>query len=347
MNILMVSPPAETVLRGGLWQQVEKTSDALRGLGVNVVHYHPSEGGRILDYDLCHVIGANIGSYQLARELHRKGVPIVLSPVFYSRHSAGFVRQALNVQRVFGRLFRGVWIDYQFVAEMSSWALRLLPNTTEEGEFVSRAFDVELSKMTVVPNGVEEKFFFASPDEFHRRYGLKDFVLFVGHFGRTRKNVLTLIRALNKLDLPGVIIGESKDPDYLEQCRREAARGNVTILGGLSGEPELLTSAYAACDVFALPSDYETPGIAALEAALAGAKIVITAKGGTREYFGRFAEYVEPRSEESLVSALRIARQRPKNADLRNHVHGNFLWSRVGEKTLAVYETVLRNRRSI
>jgi len=43
----------------------------------------------------------------------------------------------------------------------------------------------------------------------------------------------------------------------------------------------MLASAYAACDVFVLPSMFETPGIAALEAGLAGAKIVITKYGGT------------------------------------------------------------------
>lgn len=342
MRILLVSPPAETVLRGGLWRQVEQTAAALRSLDVEVVPFHSSEGHRIHEYDLCHVIGANIGSYQLVRELHRKGVPLVVSPVFFSRHSPGFVRRALTIQRLMNRLAHGIWIDYLFVADICQWANVLLPNTSEEAEFVQRAFGIPREKMTVVPNGVEEKFYFANPRLFQEKYGMKDFVLYVGHFGAGRKNMLQLIRALNRLGVPAVIIGEGKDPVYLERCRREAAKNKfILMIEGLPNDSELLASAYAACDVFVLPSDYETPGIAALEAGLAGAKIVITKYGGTEEYFGSWAEYIEPRSEISIAQGIRSALAKPKTPELREHVKENFLWRKVGEKTLEVYKRVL------
>ena len=47
-----------------------------------------------------------------------------------------------------------------------------------------------------------------------------------------------------------------------------------------------LASAYAAARVFALPSWFETPGLAALEAGLAGCAVAITPYGSTRDYFG-------------------------------------------------------------
>ena len=46
--------------------------------------------------------------------------------------------------------------------------------------------------------------------------------------------------------------------------------------------------------MFALPSWFETPGLAALEAALAGCSVVITPFGSTREYFGDLVEYARP-----------------------------------------------------
>ena len=76
----------------------------------------------------------------------------------------------------------------------------------------------------------------------------------------------------------------------------------------------LLASAYAACDVFVLPSQFETPGIAALEAGLAGAKIVITPVGGTkRSYFGNNAIYVEPTSTENIAEGILAALKNKKD----------------------------------
>ena len=122
----------------------------------------------------------------------------------------------------------------------------------------------------------------------------------MGHIGPARKNVLGLIRALRTIDHPAVIIGKIIGKEG-EQCLKEAAENkNILIIPGLENESEMLASAYAACDVFALPSLFETPGIAALEAALAGSKIVITPHGGTREYFGTMAHYVDPHSVDSI-----------------------------------------------
>jgi glycosyltransferase involved in cell wall biosynthesis len=90
--------------------------------------------------------------------------------------------------------------------------------------------------------------------------------------------------------------------------------------------------------VFALPSQYETPGIAALEAALSGAKVVITKYGGTEDYFAGFAEYVEPTSVESIRNGIVTALNKKKDNVLREHVKKEFLWQKVAEKTKHVYE---------
>ena len=53
-------------------------------------------------------------------------------------------------------------------------------------------------------------------------------------------------------------------------------RAASSWLGRLDHHDPLLASAYAAARVFALPSWFETPGLAALEAALAGCSVAIT-----------------------------------------------------------------------
>jgi len=338
----MVCPPAAAISRGGLWIQVQKTMGYLRSRGFEVTTFEASDTISLRSYDLCHVMGANIGTFHSVRELHRKGMPLVVSPVFFSLHSAGFLRSALAMQGFINRFVHGLWTDYGFIADLCRWARVVVPNTQAEARLLSGGFLVEEEKIIVIPNGVDDRFYLARPNAFRERYGLQGFILNVGYFGMARKNTLRLIRTLGHIDVPAVIIGQAEDPQYFEHCRREA-KGNprILLIDALPHDSELLASAYASCDVFVLPSLFETPGIAALEAALAGAKIVITKYGGTEEYFGQWAEYIEPRSDESVASGLRAALERPKTTDLREHVRKNFLWTNIGEKTVGVYEKVL------
>jgi glycosyltransferase involved in cell wall biosynthesis len=154
-----------------------------------------------------------------------------------------------------------------------------------------------------------------------------------------------LLHALAKINVPSVIIGRIEDNEYGRTCVAEAKKNpRLLLLDAIPNDSELLASAYAACDTFVLPSLFETPGIAALEAALAGAKIVITKYGGTEEYFGEKAQYVEPSSWELIHHGITTALNAPKDAELAEHVAGNFLWNRVAERTLAAYEGVLGSR---
>ena len=89
---------------------------------------------------------------------------------------------------------------------------------------------------------------------------------------------------------------------------RQSAGGQRVIersgWGGLTHDDPLLASAYAAARVFALPCWFETPGLAALEAALAGCAVVITPYGSTREYFGDLVEYARPDRPGEIERAL-------------------------------------------
>ena len=117
---------------------------------------------------------------------------------------------------------------------------------------------------------MEERFLYGDPEPFVKKYGVQDFILNVGHIGVERKNTLSLIRALETIDHPAVIIGKVTDTEEGQACLAEAGKNkNLIIIKGLDHDSDLLASAYAAAKVFALPARYETPGIAALEAALA------------------------------------------------------------------------------
>ena len=90
-----------------------------------------------------------------------------------------------------------------------------------------------------------------------------------------------------------------------------------------------------------MPSYYETPGLAALEGGLEGSNVVITRIGGTREYFGELADYLNPYSIESIRKALVRAYDRPRSDKLQKRILKNFTWDLAAKKTIEAYKSVL------
>jgi glycosyltransferase involved in cell wall biosynthesis len=342
MHICLATYHSVMMLKGGPRTQILQMKRCLEERGVKVSLFDSWAEYKKDEIDLIHVFGANLGTYHFAREVHKLGIPLVVSPIFFTRHSSPFVRLVAGVGAAARKLARGTWMDYSLAAEICSWARSVLPNTLREAELVQHGLGIPKEKIEVVPNGVEKRFYDADPALFRERYGLENFVLNVGHIGPPRKNVFRLIRALEDVNAPAVIIGRIEENEYGLRCLERAKRNpRLLVLDALPNDSDLLASAYAACDVFALPSLFETPGIAALEAALAGAKIAITKHGGTQEYFGTHAEYIEPTSVELIHHAIIASLNKEKDSALREHVRREYLWERVAEKTAGVYERVL------
>jgi glycosyltransferase involved in cell wall biosynthesis len=339
VTVYMTTYHAVSILHGGPRTQITETARHLESSGVQVRFFDPWTPFRPESGDLVHLFAANIGTYHIAREFHALGVPLVVSPITYTSHSAAFVRRALAASRMLQKAGPGIWSDYALCADICSWAKRVVPNTQAEADLIVQGYGIPVESVRVVPNGVDERFASGDPDLFRKKYSLDNFILNVGHIGHARKNVLKLIRALGAIDHPAVIIGRIIAGPYGEACVREAAKfRNIRLIDGLGNDSAMLASAYAACSVFALPSLFETPGIAALEAGLAGAKIVITPHGGTKEYFGDMATYVDPGDEGSIRSGILAALDTRRDTLLREHIAGHFLWKHVAGKTKEVYE---------
>ncbi len=345
MKICVVAAQSITFVNGGPLMQVRETVGHLRQLGVDVIYFSPWESLEAQASDLFHVFGANISTYEIAHSLYHFGQKLIISPIFFTQRGIAVIRTGIWMEKTLGRLGKGIWNDYGITRRVCRLGRAVLPNTSDESRLIERGLHIEPEKLVVVPNGVHERFLKADPELFVRTYGLKDFILNVGHVGSERKNVVNLIRAVKDLNHPLVIIGKVRQNAYAQQCLDEAAKNkNVRIIDGLPNDSEMLASAYAACKVFALPSLYETPGIAALEAALTTANIAITPFGGTKDYFGSHADYVHPHSVPSIRQGIENALNRPRTTNLRDHIVRNFLWQKVAEKTLEVYKKVLNSK---
>lgn len=363
---------------GGDTIQMMKTAEYLRKIGVNVdvsLDLRPD----LRDYDLVHLINITRIEFTYSQLENAKKFkkPVFLSPIYWntrrvlSSYAIGTLCNlnlfsfAKDMGSSYLRSFlRNEKISFSEVKEISkskklaSIVLReadhLLPNSLQELEMLKHDFPQVFKdgekKFSVVPNGVDRKIFCnSSPKEFVEKTGLLDFVLCVGRFG-FRKNQLSLIRALKGSNISLVFVGDAPeyskfywlkdaaDRAYFHKCKREADQSCVFL-------PIIphsrLASAYAACKVLALPSYYETPGLVALEAALAGANLCITQEGSTSEYFLDYAYYCDPYSLTSIRNAVIRAYQAPRNKLLKQHVLKNFTWEHVAHATLKAYQEVV------
>ncbi|MAO64756.1 MAG: hypothetical protein CL666_07125 [Balneola sp.] len=341
MKVGYVIPMSVAAVNGGVRTQATFTVQHVREFGVEPVLLSPWNDLQEHELEMVHVFGASVENSEIIPKLQDLQIPVALSPVFYSNHPPSRIRKIIGIEKFLSRFGSGIRSDFGIKSKLCRQADLLLPNTSDEANLIMHGFGVPEAMIEVVPNGVEQRFSKATKDAFVKEYGIKDFVLFTGQAAAPRKNVIQLLKVAPKLDVPVVVIGDFGNNKYSRECLSMAKEAsNITLVPTLPHDSELLASAYAASSVFVLPSFYETPGIAALEAALAGSNIVITKHGGTKDYFADYAEYIDPDSTTSLLKAIQRSLKKPKK-DLKEVIFDKFTWEKVAQKTVTQYQRLL------
>jgi glycosyltransferase involved in cell wall biosynthesis len=361
MRVLMLK--RSDMLPGGEWTQIRETAAKFRERGIDV-EIGASLQPDLRGVDLVHVFGLTQPAEPLTQASYAAahGVPVALSPAHqdfseYNRCGryglaaaahrylptdtmAEMAKLLLRIRRApEGRaaLMRLLPVPYD---EQRKRLLRtvsvVLPNSESEAAAIRAKFD-HRGPMHVVPYGVSaEVFGRATPDAFVQKTGIKDAVIVAGLIS-SLKNQLRLIHALDGTGVHLVIAGSrmSTHAAYYREVLRAAEGKAVTILGQISHAE--LASAFAASRVVALPSWWETCGMAALEGVVAGCRAVVTNRGFTRDYYGDGAHYCEPGSVESIRAAVLQARDAAPPEGLRHRILTEFNWNVSAEKTLAAY----------
>jgi glycosyltransferase involved in cell wall biosynthesis len=343
MRILVGSYPAVTILGGGTHTQATSLAQEVSKVGHEAELFDTWRDYQLKDFDWFYLVGAHAGTVHLARATRQLGLRLAVSPVFFSRRSPRMLDWRISWVD-FWQGATGLTSEGLFTREVCRLADLVLPNTRAEAELVVHGLGIPAARVRVLPNGCDERFYGANPDAFVREYGKKDFVLYAGHIGLGRKNLLGLIRAMQGIDRPLVIIGKMLENGYGRQCLEEARKlKDSLVIPGLDHGSPMYASALAACDTLCLPALFETPGLAALEAGLAGAKIAITKYGGTTEYFGDHASYLEPGSVESIRQAVQRSLARPRSDELREHIRTNHLWRHAARRLIEILEPMKKN----
>lgn len=342
-SVVFHAPAAVFQAPGGGENQLVQTGRALGELGVGI-RLFSGWTDRLEDARLLHLFGMSREGLELARVARARSVPVVLSPICWVEPKAIAAQAGTGVGRAWQM---AKWRLKRITPGWPCWrrdlleaATAVLPNSRAEGDQLVRLFGADAGRIRVIPNGVQPHFAAADPTLFRSHFVDFDFVLYVGRI-EPRKNVHGLIAAVTDLKLPLVVIGEPPpgNEQYAAECRGSGG-ALVHWLGEMDHEDPRLRSAYAAARVFALPSWFETPGLAALEAGLAGSAIVITPHGCTREYFGARVQYALPDRPAMIRRAITRAWESGPDRSLARHLHANYLWPEVARQTAEVYDDV-------
>jgi glycosyltransferase involved in cell wall biosynthesis len=321
---------------------MQATAAALAELGVAVQSIEGDEIDSAARPDVVHGFGLQAAQIRMLQE---RMIPVAISPIYLPRaygrivarsqgrsqyrrslvrHGASFIGTSLRL--------RQSWKPG--LSEAFSAADVLLPNSLGEARALRR--DLRISTpIRVVPNGVDARGF-RLPEAAQPR----ESVLYVGRI-EPHKNQLSLIRALRGTGMSLKLVGPTHPhhEEYAELCLRAAHGQPVEFISELA-HPEL-AHLYQAARVHAMPSLFETTGLASLEAALCGAAIVTTSAGWAREYFGAGAEYCSPASLHSIRAAVRRAWDRGPDGALRERILSNYTWEHVGRATRDAYDWLL------
>jgi glycosyltransferase involved in cell wall biosynthesis len=214
------------------------------------------------------------------------------------------------------------------------------------------------NEVAILPNGVESRWLTtpASPARFRERHGLpagKRIVLFLSRI-HPKKGLPLLIEALagmrESLDGWVVVIAGMDEGGHRREVEAAAAESGVADLvlfvGEVHGEEK--REAYAAADLFVLPTHSDNFAIVVTEALASGVPVLTTHGAPWREIATARAGWWIPVDVASLRAALADAIALPP-ASLRemgergrNLVRERYTWEAVANDAVALYEWLAR-----
>lgn len=277
-------------------------------------------------WDIFHFFSAMPGSYQICDYMRSKGLRLVITPNLWVTEATKWDYPHDEIQRLLA------------IAD------RIVVNAEIEATTLAAVYGLPVERFSVVHNGIEERYLTRTdPTPFLARFGLEagSYFLNVSNV-EPRKNQLRFLEALRDTpDQTLITVGHARDPDYLAACQ-EMGGDQFRFLGPLEYGSDMLHAAICGARAFVMPSTLETPSIAALEAVVSGAPLLITGEGSTKEYFGEDVIYIEPFSVQSLRYGIHELLGRDKAPErLRARMAEHFTWAATAKRLAETYDDII------
>ena len=243
------------------------------------------------------------------------------------------------------------WLTYE--------ARRVITCSSHMQWEVTMLFDLPVSKVDVVPNGIDLARWAVSRDAVDaartRFAGSGPLIVFTGRL-EWEKGAHTLVSAVPQLlsDRPGlrlVVVGQGSQREALQTLVEDLGITDAVAFTGWLPDHELPALA-AAADLAVVPSIYEPFGMVALESVAVGTPLVVADTGGLRELVEHKVAglHFVAGEVDGLVRAVRallddevLGRRLVREG--RAVLAEKYAWSQVARRTEAVYAQALADDR--
>jgi len=200
-----------------------------------------------------------------------------------------------------------------------------------------KIYGISDARIDVVYPGIDEVYHVPSETEVVRvknKYGLPSkYILSLGT-QEPRKNIATLIKACESLDLPLVLTGK------YGWGREQSYSSAKVISTGYVDEVDL-PGLYGGATVFAYPSLYEGFGFPVLEAMACGTPVVTSNVSSLPEISGGASILVDPKDQRSISLGITQAlNQRESLINLGFTQSAKFTWQATAKQVLSIYEKI-------
>lgn len=297
-------------------------AEALRRLGHDSVYLDPWNLTDPASLDCVHFFQGGCGHYQIEHKRPHPVKMLTFAPQIDTNERIWKYRLAAEA----GRLLPKFFTIPRLFKDQCQGCDAVMARSLYDRDRIVRGLGINPSKVEIVLNGIDPPPMDADPALARTKFNLPaEYALHVSRYATANKNAVALCEAVAPTGLPLYLAGPPNPGPILDRLYQLAAQHkNIAILGFM--DRPALQSLYAGCKVFCLPSHHEGTGLVALEAAVYGAEIVITSKGGPPDYFLNWAHYCDPASIESIRAAFKNAWQQPRRTELRDHVLKNLTW---------------------
>lgn len=341
MRIGMMSYPMLFQRSGGLQVQIRETLAALhdQGIAANLVDWRHEQ---LSDFDVIHVFGAINGNHRIVEAARQAKRPIVLSSVLSPPFTRFDRYRAELARRVTGRLTR--WqtrTSYDEVVAALQNATRVVALGQQEKLMLREGYSVPADQVSVIGNGVSDRFFRADPKLFRDTYEINArFVLCCASIS-PYKNQLRLCEAAAASRTSVVLIGRCarEQAAYLDRCLT-VGRGYASYLGELNYDSDTLASAYAAADGFALVSQAEVAPLVVLESLASGTPVIMTSNHSLDIGEEAPLKEVAPTKGSQIEAGLHWLMRRAPDADTCRAAAEPYRWHRVANSLVGEYRAL-------
>lgn len=320
---------------GGVQIKLKNTISLLRDRGIKVDLFDKFNT-KVIDYDILHIFRLDAENYDLIKYAKSMGVKIIISTIcpLVNGWKIALYKKMIKLP---------LTTTYKLMMKSLELADKIIVESIAEKNFLVKYYGAKPNKIVAITNGVNE--FNTYSDEIYKILGKKcKYVLQVGRFDEN-KNQLNVIKALKNTNINVVFVGgaTNSNKEYYEKCIKEAEKTErFYFLGWIENDSAIMKSIYCNAEMLVLPSRYETFGLVAIEAGMAGTKLALSRTLPILEYKAfQNCETFDPNNLEEMRKKILITFNQKKDKKLKETIKKSFSWEKIINDYIKCYKEVV------